>query len=101
MSSPQDQLLAAVKAQPVWLWPSIPVFLFLAYFLVPYFGAHAALQKYNGPFSAKFTRLYLARASRNGVRSMKVHEEHMKHGKFVRIGPNEVSFHSSQRSSSR
>lgn len=50
-----------------------------AYFVLPYL-ANGSLLKYPGPFSAKFTRLYLAKQSRYGVRSMKVHEEHLKHG---------------------
>lgn len=59
------------------------------YFLVGYFGAHAALRKFPGPPAAAWTQLWLAKQSRNGVRSLSVHEQHMKHGKFVRIGPNE------------
>jgi len=63
--------------------------LWACYFLTGYFGAHAGLRKFPGPPAAAWTQLWLAKQSRNGIRSPAVHEQHMKHGKFVRIGPNE------------
>lgn len=63
---------------------------FASYFLLP-FLFNSNLLRFPGPAPARFTRLWLAKKSRYGVRSVSVHEEHLKHGKFVRIGPNEVS----------
>lgn len=92
MSSLQAQLAPLIRqlqAYPLWAYPAAVVFLVAAYFLAPYFNEHGALRKYPGPLSAALSRMWLARTSRNGVRSMKVHELHQKHGKFVRIGPSE------------
>lgn len=44
-----------------------------------------------GPFAAKFTDLWLARQAMRGNRSLVVHEQHKKYGKFVRIAPNHIS----------
>ncbi|KDE09272.1 hypothetical protein MVLG_00590 [Microbotryum lychnidis-dioicae p1A1 Lamole] len=74
--------------QVLALAPSVLVALVYA---IPFLTVHASLAKYPGPVLAKFSRLWLAIKSRFGVRSLSVHELHMKHGKFVRIGPNEVS----------
>ncbi|GAA5959277.1 hypothetical protein JCM3765_005130 [Sporobolomyces pararoseus] len=63
----------------------------LLYILLPHFTSLAPLRRYPGPFWAGFTRLWLAKQARVGKRSEIVHKEHLKHGKFVRIGPNEVS----------
>ncbi|GAA5983503.1 hypothetical protein JCM10908_000311 [Rhodotorula pacifica] len=70
---------------------STPLILVFLYIAIPFFTTHASLQKYPGPTAAKFTRLWLAKQTRMGYRSAKVHEEHEKYGKFVRIGPKEVS----------
>lgn len=64
-----------------------PILTFVAYFILPYLTS--PLNKYPGPRAASLTRLWLAHTARYGVRSVTVHEEHLKHGKFVRIGPNE------------
>ncbi|KAL8281106.1 hypothetical protein RQP46_006464 [Phenoliferia psychrophenolica] len=71
------------------IYVAAPLLAFAAYFILPYLTS--SLNKYPGPLSARFTVLWLAHKSRYGVRSVTVHEEHLKHGKFVRIGPNEVS----------
>lgn len=75
---------------PLHFYLAVPVLMLASYFLVPYFQL-SYLRKYPGPRTAALSRLWLARASRNGVRSIKVHEEHMKNGgqTFVRIGPTE------------
>ncbi|BGP55667.1 hypothetical protein JCM8202_003843 [Rhodotorula sphaerocarpa] len=70
---------------------STPLVLVALYILIPFLTTHSSLRKYSGPAAAKFTRLWLALQTRRGHRSEKVDEEHEKHGKFVRIGPNEVS----------
>ncbi|BGP16320.1 hypothetical protein JCM10213v2_004322 [Rhodosporidiobolus nylandii] len=68
-----------------------PALLVLLYVAVPHFTANAGLRKYKGPKLAGFTRLWLAKQTREGYRSVRVHEQHEKYGKFVRIGPKEVS----------
>ncbi|GAA5933310.1 hypothetical protein JCM1841_001489, partial [Sporobolomyces salmonicolor] len=68
-----------------------PLALIALYILVPHFTTHASLRKYPGPPVAGFTRLWLAKMSRIGKRSEKVHDEHLKYGKFVRVAPNEIS----------
>ncbi|POY74642.1 putative Benzoate 4-monooxygenase [Rhodotorula taiwanensis] len=70
---------------------STPLILVFLYIAIPYFTTHASLQKYPGPTAAKFTQLWLAKQTRYGNRSEVVHEEHLRNGKFVRIGPKEVS----------
>ncbi|PWN22638.1 cytochrome P450 [Microstroma glucosiphilum] len=49
---------------------------------------HASLP---GPFLARFTDLWMARQAMRGDRSLVIHEEHKKHGTFVRLGPTHVS----------
>mgnify|MGYP001580669420 FL=1 len=104
--------LAELPQDPNFLYylAAAPFAALAAYFVLP-FLANTALLKYPGPVSAKFSRLYLAKQSRNGVRSMAVHKEHLKHGQsasrwllgrveltafgvgtFVRIGPNESAY---------
>lgn len=68
-----------------------PLGLALLYVVFPHFTSLSPLRRYPGPFWAGFTRLWLAKQARVGKRSEIVHEEHLKHGKFVRIGPNEIS----------
>ena len=69
------------------VYVAAPLLTFVAYFVLPWLTS--SLKKYPGPALASWSRLWLAHKSRYGVRSVTVHEEHMKHGKFVRIGPNE------------
>ncbi|CEQ39640.1 SPOSA6832_01188, partial [Sporobolomyces salmonicolor] len=57
-----------------------PLALIALYILVPHFTTHASLRKYPGPPVAGFTRLWLAKMSRIGKRSEKVHDEHLKYG---------------------
>ncbi|KAM0753089.1 cytochrome P450 [Meredithblackwellia eburnea MCA 4105] len=66
-----------------------PLIALALYYLVPFITN--PLRKYPGPTAAKLSRFWLAKQSRNGVRSVKVDEQHRKHGTFVQIGPNEVS----------
>ncbi|GAA6034087.1 hypothetical protein JCM8097_000688 [Rhodosporidiobolus ruineniae] len=68
-----------------------PVVAALAYTILPHFLAHPGLRKYKGPKTAGFTRWWLAKQVRNGKRSEVVHQQHEKYGKFVRIGPKEIS----------
>ncbi|GAA5833517.1 hypothetical protein JCM9279_001548 [Rhodotorula babjevae] len=68
-----------------------PLLVVLLYCTVPHFTTRAGLRKYKGPAAAGFTRWWIASQVRKGHRSEVVHEQHRKHGKFVRIAPNEVS----------
>ncbi|GAA5870869.1 hypothetical protein JCM1840_002713 [Sporobolomyces johnsonii] len=87
-----DGLVDYLRDSPVMVYGLVaPLALVALYVLVPHFTTHASLRKYPGPTVAGFTRLWLAKMSRIGKRSEKVHEEHLKYGKFVRIAPNEIS----------
>lgn len=77
------QLLAVLLAAPLGA-----AFL---YIVVPYFTSLSHLRRFPGPRSAGYTCLWLAKQARYGKRSEIVHEQHLKHGKFVRIAPNEIS----------
>ncbi|GAA6013846.1 hypothetical protein JCM10207_008211 [Rhodosporidiobolus poonsookiae] len=68
-----------------------PVVLAILYMVLPHFTSRAGLRKYRGPATAGFTRLWLAKQVREGKRSEQVHQQHEKYGKFVRIGPKEIS----------
>merc|ERR1711939_756526 len=70
---------------------ALPFALALGWLLLPYLADPQGIRKYPGPFSAALTRGWLVYWSRVGERSIAVHEEHKKHGKFVRITPYEVS----------
>ncbi|KAI5480626.1 hypothetical protein MNV49_000322 [Pseudohyphozyma bogoriensis] len=74
---------------PLLAYLLIPPLALAAYFIVPYLVG--PLNKYPGPKAAALSRAWLAKTVRYGHRSVLIHEEHLKHGKFVRIGPNEVS----------
>lgn len=87
-AGPLEPLLSSQYLPLVLSTPLILIFLYIA---IPYFTTHASLRKYNGPFAASLTRLWLAKQTREGHRYAKVHELHKKHGKFVRIGPKEIS----------
>ncbi|KAK4054435.1 hypothetical protein OIV83_000929 [Microbotryomycetes sp. JL201] len=84
------QVVNDIKNLPLYVWPLVPVAL-VALYLAAGAIAHAHLNRFPGPKAAAVTRWWLASQSRKGIRSVKVHEQHKKHGKFVRIGPNEVS----------
>lgn len=58
----------------------------LPYVLDPY-----GFRKYPGPFPAALSKLWIARQAGNGNRYEVVHDQHKKHGKFVRIAPDHVS----------
>ncbi|GAA5856734.1 hypothetical protein JCM8547_008814 [Rhodosporidiobolus lusitaniae] len=75
------------------VWAAIllsPVLTVLLYTVIPHIQ-RISLRKYPGPALAGFTRLWLAKQVRVGQRSVKIHEQHEKLGKFVRIGPKEIS----------
>ncbi|KAH9213498.1 cytochrome P450 [Leptodontidium sp. 2 PMI_412] len=49
-------------------------------------------RKYPGPALARVSRIWSRRANLNGLKYMRIHQAHQKHGPIVRIGPNELSF---------
>jgi len=61
------------------------------YLVAGYLRNKYQLNRYPGPFLAKFSRLWLGYATRFGKRYQIIHELHQKHGRFVRIAPNELS----------
>lgn len=82
-----EQINDFIKQYPQAFTPEVglavlatPLISFFLYFIVPYLTS--SLSRYPGPVAARFTRLWLARQSRYGVRSISVHEQHLKHGKF-------------------
>ncbi|GAA5875305.1 hypothetical protein JCM3774_005774 [Rhodotorula dairenensis] len=87
-AGPLEPVLSSEYLPLIAATPLILVFLYIA---IPFLTTHASLRKYNGPVAAKFTRLWLALQTRRGNRYEKVHEQHAKYGKFVRIGPKEIS----------
>lgn len=76
-AGPLEPLLSSQYLPLVLSTPLILIFLYIA---IPYFTTHASLRKYNGPFAASLTRLWLAKQTREGHRYAKVHELHKKHG---------------------
>lgn len=69
-----------------WVFLALP----LAFFILP-FVRNWSIQDVPGPILAKFTNLWLMYECRRGRRYLTVHEAHKKHGKLVRIQPNQVS----------
>ncbi|EGG06012.1 uncharacterized protein MELLADRAFT_36399 [Melampsora larici-populina 98AG31] len=70
----------------------LPISIIL-YHLFCYYFDYFSLKSYPGPFLAKFSRVWLAKVSRNGKRYLSIHEAHLKFGKFsmIRIAPDEIS----------
>ncbi|KAF4420579.1 benzoate 4-monooxygenase [Fusarium acutatum] len=50
------------------------------------------LRSYPGPILAKISIIWSRQANLHGLKYMRIHEAHRKHGSVVRIGPNELSF---------
>ncbi|KAI8454518.1 cytochrome P450 [Phakopsora pachyrhizi] len=59
--------------------------------VVNYFKDQHGLKRFPGPFLAKFSRIWLARAARTRKRYSIIHDLHKKHGSIVRIAPDELS----------
>jgi hypothetical protein len=49
------------------------------------------LSDFPGPFFASLTRLWYVKTIIDGDQNLQLHEQHKKHGPFVRLAPNEVS----------
>jgi len=69
---------------------TIPLVLALFY-VIPYLTANTELKNIPGPFTAKYTNLWLLLQARQGKRYQSVNEAHAKYGKLVRIQPDHVS----------
>ncbi len=70
----------------------ILILLFIFSFLVIYLRAFSGpLGKIPGPFSARLSRLWMVRHSRDGDMHRKIIELHRKNGEVIRTGPNGVS----------
>ena len=54
------------------------------------------LSKLPGPFHTKFTAAWLKCKEFSGDRRLYIHDLHERYGPVVRLGPNEVSFASSE-----
>lgn len=67
------------------------VLAFLAYYILPYFTENRALKSIPGPFSAKFSNIWLGLSARRGRKFAAVDAAHKKYGKIVRVGYNHVS----------
>lgn len=75
---------------PWVLAAALPVVL-VVYYVVPYFTTYKHLSKVPGPFSAKFSNIWIGLSARNGQKFAQVDWAHRKYGKIVRIGFNHVS----------
>ncbi|KUJ14623.1 cytochrome P450 [Mollisia scopiformis] len=73
-----------------WLPLSIPVLL-LVYYVLPFLTTFLSLSRVPGPFSAKFSNIWLGFSARNGGKFAAVDWAHRKYGKVVRVGYNHVS----------
>lgn len=69
-----------------WILLALPVL----YFVLPYIR-NWSIQDVPGPLLAKFSNLWYMYECRQGRRYLSVYHEHQKHGKLVRLRPNEVS----------
>jgi benzoate 4-monooxygenase len=67
------------------------VIFLLAYYTIPYFTENRALKSIPGPFTAKFSNLWLGLSARRGRKFAAVDWAHRKYGKMVRVGYNHVS----------
>ncbi|GAA5992291.1 hypothetical protein JCM11641_001164 [Rhodosporidiobolus odoratus] len=88
LAGPLSSLLNSPYVLAFVLTPLLTIFI---YTVVPHFLLRAGLRRFKGPTEAGFTRLWLAKQTRQGQRSVRVHEQHEIYGKFVRIGPQEIS----------
>lgn len=64
---------------------------FILYYILPYFTTFKSLQNIPGPFSAKFSNIWLALQAKKGKKFAAVDAAHRKYGPIVRVGFNHVS----------
>ena len=82
--------MALLNLLTPWILLLIPLYIVL-YYLVPYFTTYRALARIPGPFSAKFSNIWLGLSARNGQKYAAVDWAHQKYGKVVRVGYNHIS----------
>lgn len=68
----------------------IPLYV-AVFYLIPYISSYPALGHIPGPWSAKFSNIWLGFSARKGQKFAAVNWAHRKYGKFVRVGYNHVS----------
>jgi benzoate 4-monooxygenase len=73
-----------------WIGLFIPLSITL-YYIIPYFTTYSSLAKIPGPFSAKFSNIWLVLSARRGQKYAAVDWAHRKYGRIVRVGYNHVS----------
>ncbi|KAF2132728.1 benzoate para-hydroxylase [Dothidotthia symphoricarpi CBS 119687] len=77
-------------ALEVFLTPYTLLLVPILYFILPYLR-NWSIRDVPAPFPAAFTNFWLLWQARRGKRYLAVHEQHAKHGTFVRIQPHHVS----------
>lgn len=82
--------LLSLLLSPVVMIGLVPIW-FAIYYILPYFTTYKHLFKVPGPFSAKFSNIWIGLSARNGQKYAAVDWAHRKYGKVVRIGFNHVS----------
>jgi benzoate 4-monooxygenase len=73
-----------------WIGLFIPLYIAL-YYIIPYFTTYSSIAKIPGPFSAKFSNIWLGLSARRGQKYAAVDWAHRKYGRIVRVGYNHVS----------
>lgn len=68
----------------------IPLYLAI-YYILPFITTYSHLSSVPGPFTAKFSNIWLAYSARRGRKFAAVDWAHRKYGSVVRIGFNHVS----------
>lgn len=82
--------LLALLFSPFAMALAIPISLTL-YYILPYFTTYRRINKVPGPFSAKFSNIWIGLSARSGQKYAAVDWAHRQYGKVVRIGFNHVS----------
>ncbi|KAG4439245.1 hypothetical protein IFR05_005283 [Cadophora sp. M221] len=73
-----------------WVILLMPIYI-LSYYLIPFFITYRKLIKFPGPFSAKFSNVWIGLSARSGKKFAAVDWAHRKYGKIVRVGFNHIS----------
>lgn len=73
-------------------WFSVlPIFYLVVYYIVPFFTTYRSLARYPGPFTAKFSNIWIGLSARRGQKFAAIDWAHRKYGRIVRVGYNHVS----------
>lgn len=82
--------MALLSLLTPWIGLLIPIYIGL-YYLIPYFTTYRHLAKYPGPFTAKYSNIWLGLSARQGRKFALVDWAHRTYGKIVRVGFNHIS----------